>query len=60
MGLQPLYMSERPSMLRRSPKPSRKLSNSSESTSSRHKTTDSCKLDWAQFSVPNGFEHNEG
>jgi hypothetical protein len=52
MGLQPLCASERPSMLRRSLKLSRESSNSSESTSNRHKTTNSCKLDWASSAFP--------
>jgi hypothetical protein len=52
IGLPPLCANEQPSMLRRSPKPSRKLSNSSKSTSSGHKTTNSCKLDWASSAFP--------
>ena len=47
IGLPPLCTSKWPSMLRRSPKPSRKSSNLNKSTSSGHKTTDSCELDWA-------------
>jgi transposase InsO family protein len=52
MGLPPLYVSERPSTLKSSLKPSRKSTDSSESTSSGHKTTDSCELDWASSAFP--------
>ena len=49
IGLPPLCTSKRPSMLRRSLKLSRKSSNSNKSTSSGHKITDSCKLDWVSL-----------
>ena len=51
-GLAPLCASERPSTLRSSPTPSRKSTDSSESTSSGRKTTDSCELDWASSAFP--------
>jgi hypothetical protein len=52
LGLPPLFASERHSTLRSSPRPTRRSTDSSRSTSSDRKTTGSCELDWASSAFP--------